>query len=82
MRKRQPSAVRRAWLFCLLLALPTLLFFGILIWQEHVPTSPAILLLICLLIYLLLISGSLIEGMMRPLQTLSNVVSSLREGDY
>ena len=82
MRKRQPSALRRAWLFCLLLALPTLLFFAILVWQEHVPTSPAILLLICLLIYLLLISGSLIEGMMRPLQTLSNVVSSLREGDY
>jgi nitrogen fixation/metabolism regulation signal transduction histidine kinase len=81
-RKRQPSALRRAWLFCLLLALPTLLFFAILVWQEHVPTSPAILLLICLLIYLLLISGSLIEGMMRPLQTLSNVVSSLREGDY
>jgi nitrogen fixation/metabolism regulation signal transduction histidine kinase len=81
-RKRQPSAVRRAWLFCFLLALPTLLFFGILIWRERLTTTPAILLSICLLIYLLLISGSLIEGMMRPLQTLSNVVSSLREGDY
>jgi nitrogen fixation/metabolism regulation signal transduction histidine kinase len=81
-RKRQPSAIRRAWLFCFLLVLPTLLFFGILIWRERISTTPAILLLICLLIYLLLISGSLIEGMMRPLQTLSNVVSSLREGDY
>jgi nitrogen fixation/metabolism regulation signal transduction histidine kinase len=81
-RKRQPSAVRRAWLFCFLLVLPALLFFGILIWRERITTTPAVLLLICLLIYLLLISGSLIEGMMRPLQTLSNVVSSLREGDY
>jgi nitrogen fixation/metabolism regulation signal transduction histidine kinase len=41
-----------------------------------------LLLLFCLLIYLLLIAASLVEGVMRPLQTLSNVVSSLREGDY
>jgi len=40
------------------------------------------LLLFCLLVYLLLIAASLVEGLMRPLQTLSNVVSSLREGDY
>jgi two-component system, NtrC family, nitrogen regulation sensor histidine kinase NtrY len=81
-RKRSPSAIRRAWLFCFLLALPTFLFAGILLWQQHVTTAPALLLLFCLLIYLLLIAGSLVEGMMRPLQTLSNVVSSLREGDY
>jgi two-component system, NtrC family, nitrogen regulation sensor histidine kinase NtrY len=81
-RKRSPSAIRRAWLFCFLLALPTFLFAGILLWQQHVTTAPALLLIFCLLIYLLLIAGSLVEGMMRPLQTLSNVVSSLREGDY
>jgi two-component system, NtrC family, nitrogen regulation sensor histidine kinase NtrY len=81
-RKRHPSALRRAWLFCFLLALPTFLFAGILLWQQHVTTAPALLLLFCLLIYLLLIAASLVEGMMRPLQTLSNVVSSLREGDY
>ena len=81
-RRRNPSAVRRAWLFCFLLALPTFLFSGILLWQQHVTSGPALLLLFCLFIYLLLISASLIEGLMRPLQTLSNVVSSLREGDY
>src|SRR5690348_17739969 len=81
-RKRHPSALRRAWLFCFLLALPTFLFAGILLWQQHVTTAPALLLFFCLLIYLLLIAASLVEGMMRPLQTLSNVVSSLREGDY
>ena len=81
-RKRKPSALRRAWLFCFLLALPTFLFAGILLWQQHVTTAPAILLLFCLFIYLVLIAASLIEGLMRPLQTLSNVVSSLREGDY
>ena len=29
-----------------------------------------------------LVAAALIEGLVRPLQTLSNVVSSLREGDY
>ena len=81
-RKRKPSAIRRAWLFCFLLALPTFIFAGILLWQQQVTTAPALLLLFCLFIYLLLIAASLIEGLMRPLQTLSNVVSSLREGDY
>ncbi|HEX8925356.1 MAG TPA: ATP-binding protein, partial [Terriglobales bacterium] len=64
------------------LSLPTFLFAGILLWQQHVTTAPALLLLFCLLVYLLLIAASLVEGLMRPLQTLSNVVSSLREGDY
>ena len=81
-RKRKPSAIRRAWLFCFLLALPTFIFAWILLWQQHVTTAPAFLLLFCLFIYLVLIAASLIEGLMRPLQTLSNVVSSLREGDY
>ena len=81
-RKRKPSAIRRAWLFCFLLALPTFLFAGILLWQQRITTAPALLLLLCLLIYLLLIAATLVEGLMRPLQTLSNVVSSLREGDY
>lgn len=74
--------MRRAWFFCFLLSLPTFLFAGILLWQQQVTTAPAVLLLVCLLIYLLLIAASLVEGMMRPIQTLSNVVSSLREGDY
>ena len=81
-RKRHPSAVGRAWLFCFLLSLPAFIFVAILIWQQHVTTAPALLLFFCLLIYILLIAASLVEGMMRPLQTLSNVVSSLREGDY
>lgn len=81
-RRRKRSAVRRAWLFCLLLALPALIFEGILLSERQVTAVPATLLIFCLLIYLALISASLIEGMTRPLQTLSNVVSSLREGDY
>ena len=82
LRKRKRSALGRAWLFSLLLALPTFIFAGILLYQQRVSGSAIILLLSCLLIYFALVAGSLIEGMMRPLQTLSNVVSSLREGDY
>jgi nitrogen fixation/metabolism regulation signal transduction histidine kinase len=76
------SAVRRAWLYCLLLALPALVFAAVLLYQGKMALAPALLIAGCLLIYLVLIAAALIEGMVRPLQTLSNVVSSLREGDY
>ena len=81
-RRRGRSAVRRAWLYCLLMALPTFLFAGILILRAGISLAPAILIACCLLIYLSLIAGALIESLIRPLQTLSNVVASLREGDY
>jgi nitrogen fixation/metabolism regulation signal transduction histidine kinase len=81
-RRRRRSAVRRAWLYCLLLTLPTLIFVTLFFFDRQITLAPALLLLGCLLIYLALISAALIEGMVRPLQTLSNVVSSLREGDY
>src|SRR4051794_1933001 len=81
-RRRSRSAVRRAWLYCLFMALPTFLFAGILIFRAQITLAPAILIACCLLLYLSLIAGALIESLVRPLQTLSNVVASLREGDY
>ena len=81
-RRRSRSAVRRAWLFCFWLALPGLLFAGILLYQEKFGSGAVILIVCCLLLYLLLIAAALIESLIRPLQTLSNVVASLREGDY
>jgi len=80
--RRRRSAVRRAWLYCLLMAVPAFVFTGVLIYQKQFSLAPALLLLGCLLIYLLIVAGALVEGLVRPLQTLSNVVSSLREGDY
>ncbi len=74
--------MRRAWLFCLFLSLPGLLFAGILGWQHGITLASAILAGMSLLLYFLLIAAALVEGLVRPLQTLSNVVSSLREGDY
>jgi nitrogen fixation/metabolism regulation signal transduction histidine kinase len=81
-RRRRRSAVRRAWLYCLFLALPAFIFASILLYQRDFTLVPALLILGCLSIYLALIAAALIETMVRPLQTLSNVVSSLREGDY
>src|SRR5215469_436669 len=81
-RRHSRSAVRRAWLYCLLMALPTFLFAAILVFRAAISLAPAILIACCLLIYLSLIAGALIESLVRPLQTLSNVVASLREGDY
>jgi nitrogen fixation/metabolism regulation signal transduction histidine kinase len=81
-RHRLRSAVRRAWLYSGALSLPALIFGGILVYREQITTGPALLICCCLLLYLLLIAAALIESMVRPLQTLSNVVSSLREGDY
>ncbi|MGB6691316.1 MAG: ATP-binding protein [Terracidiphilus sp.] len=81
-RRRRRSAVRRAWLHSFLLSLPGLIFAAILMYQAQLTAAPIILLSVCLLLYLLLLCAAMIEGMVRPLQTLSNVVASLREGDY
>jgi nitrogen fixation/metabolism regulation signal transduction histidine kinase len=81
-RRRPRSAVRRAWLFCFWLSLPGLLFAGILLYLQKITSGAAILIASCLLLYLALIAAALIESLVRPLQTLSNVVASMREGDY
>ncbi|MGA2847456.1 MAG: ATP-binding protein [Terracidiphilus sp.] len=74
--------MRRAWLYCLFLALPGLMFAAIFLYQRDFSLAPSLLILGSLSIYLGLVAAALIESMIRPLQTLSNVVSSLREGDY
>src|SRR5581483_4571811 len=76
------SAIRRVWLQCLLLSLPALALGGILLVRERFSLAPALLLGGCLLLYLVLVAAALIDGIVRPLQTLANVVASLREGDY
>ncbi|HWG20798.1 MAG TPA: ATP-binding protein [Terracidiphilus sp.] len=82
-RKRRPrSAVRRAWLFCFWLSLPGLLLAAILLDYEQVGGGAIALIACCLLLYMVLIAAALVESFVRPLQTLSNVVASLREGDY
>ena len=81
-RRHRRSAVGRAWLYCLWLSTPGLVFAGILIAREGITFTPGLLIICCLLLYLLLIAAALIESFVRPMQTLSNVVASMREGDF
>ncbi len=70
------------WFFCLLLALPALIFAAQFFFQRQIDLIPALLLAGGLLLYLALVSAALIDSIIRPLQTLANAVSALREGDY
>ncbi|MGA3032267.1 MAG: ATP-binding protein [Terracidiphilus sp.] len=81
-RRRVRQAIRRAWLYSMLLSLPGLMFLCVFLYQRQIDLLPALLLAACLLIYLALCAAAFVEGLVRPLQTLSNVVASLREGDY
>jgi two-component system, NtrC family, nitrogen regulation sensor histidine kinase NtrY len=81
-RRRKRSAVGRVWLFSLLLSLPALVSIAVLLLQRNLGLSTALSLAACVLIYLALTASTLVDGLIRPMQTLSNVVSSLREGDY
>jgi two-component system nitrogen regulation sensor histidine kinase NtrY len=81
-KQHRRSAVERARLFCLLLALPALVFAGILLYQSSMSLAPALLLISGLLLYFAMVASALFESLIRPLQTLSNVTLSLREGDY
>jgi len=81
-RRRSRQTVRRAWLYSLLLCLPALISLAVFFDLHELDVVPAVLLAVCLLIYLALCASALIDSFVRPMQTLSNVVSSLREGDY
>lgn len=81
-RKRKHSAIRRVWLFSLLFSAPALLCFAVFLFERSISLTTALTLAGCLLLYLALTASALVEGLVRPLQTLANVISSLREGDY
>ncbi|HVC47694.1 MAG TPA: ATP-binding protein [Terracidiphilus sp.] len=81
-RRNRRAAVRRAWLHSVLLSVPGVLFVCILLAEHQVGVEPALFALGGLLLYAALVASSLIDSLIRPLQTLSNVIASLREGDY
>jgi len=82
MGKHRRSVIRRTWFSCFLLALPALILTGYFFYQQQIGLAPALLWVACLLLYLALVAVALIDSIVRPLQTLSNVVAALREGDY
>ena len=50
--RRHGSVIRRAWLFCLFLALPALILAAFLFYLRILSLAPALLLAACLLLYL------------------------------
>lgn len=80
-KKIKRSAIRRIWWHCLLLASPGLVFEAFLFFQNRISIALALLLAASQLIFFALVASSLLDGIVRPLQTLSNVLASLREGD-
>ncbi|HEX6495521.1 MAG TPA: ATP-binding protein [Acidobacteriaceae bacterium] len=64
------------------IALPGLLACSGLLIAQHASTSLWLTLLGVILFVSLIVFGLLVEHVVRPLQTLTNVVSALREDDY
>src|ERR1700690_1596389 len=72
----------RISLYSLLVALPGVLVCGILIWQQPWLRESKLALSFAVLVAWWLVAMALHEQTVRPLQTLANVVASLREEDY
>jgi len=73
---------RRISLYAVLVALPGVLVCGILIWQQPWLRESKLALSFAVLFAWWILALLLHEQTVRPLQTLANVVSSLREEDY
>src|SRR6266853_5179797 len=79
--KRAPCE-RRVMRLSLLLVVPGLLISGILMWLQPWALESKLILIVVELIACLMIAASLHDHIIRPLQTLANVVGALREEDY
>ncbi|HMH11569.1 MAG TPA: ATP-binding protein [Edaphobacter sp.] len=79
---RRLSFERRLRLWLYLFGLPTLLLCWILLWQHSVDISIQCIVMVALVAGWAFAVSLLTEEITRPMQTLSNVVASLREDDY
>ena len=73
---------RRISVFALLVALPGLVVSGIFIWLQAWTLESKLALIFAELFVFWLLAMALQEQTTRPLQTLANVISALREEDY
>jgi nitrogen fixation/metabolism regulation signal transduction histidine kinase len=73
---------RRLALYSLLVALPSLVASGVLIWLQPWSVESRLVLLFAELLLWAGLALVLHDQTIRPLQTLANVVSALREEDY
>src|SRR5215475_9559962 len=83
-RRKKPRAPfeRRVTRYAVLLVTPSFVVSAVLIWLESWSTQSKLLLLGAQLLASLLIGLALHDHIIRPLQTLANVVGALREQDY
>src|SRR5215475_99709 len=83
--KRKPQRApfeRRVTRFSIFLVAPGLLISGILIWLQPWSLQSKLILISAELLACLLIGAALHDHIVRPLQTLANVVGALRDEDY
>jgi two-component system, NtrC family, nitrogen regulation sensor histidine kinase NtrY len=79
---RKTSFEFRIRLLCLCIAAPGFILATFLIWRAKVSGSTIFTALGGVALLSLIAASILLEEIIRPLQTLSNVVSALRESDY
>src|SRR5947208_6205697 len=81
-RKHRLLYEHRISLYSFLVALPGLLLTGVLVWLQPWSLETRLSILGAELFVWWILALALQEQTTRPLQTLSNVISSLREEDY
>ncbi len=81
-RKRKPSHERLVLLQSLLAGLPALLLAGILLWTGDYSAKVQWTFALLIVLSWLGFAFAVRERVVRPLQTLSNMLAALREGDY
>ncbi len=79
---RRLSFERRLRLWLLALLLPTFVLAALLLHGAHIALVPAALVLLLLAFAALIAASSFTDQVVRPLQTLANVVAALREDDF
>jgi two-component system nitrogen regulation sensor histidine kinase NtrY len=80
--KRRFPYEHRIRLYSLVVALPGILVGGVLIWLRPWPVESKLAMSFTILLVWWILAVALHEQTIRPLQTLANVVSALREEDY
>jgi two-component system, NtrC family, nitrogen regulation sensor histidine kinase NtrY len=81
-KSKKPQFERRVTRYCVLLAIPGLVVSSILVWLQAWAPETKIVLLGAEVLLCLLIGTVLHDYIVRPLQTLANVVGALREEDF
>ncbi len=72
----------RIRILCVFIAAPAFLLAALLLWRGKFSLSMALSILGGVALFSLLAASMLMEQIIRPLQTLANVISALRESDY